>query len=108
MRQGLALKLMDGEPESTVNHVRLDGRYGGLWLDLERTRTLLWDVFQLEYLLDWDLWPDPSTRASIPAQYSLAHLVLGDALTLREETELAERSYERGEQLYRLTARTVP
>jgi hypothetical protein len=108
VRQGLAHKLVDAPLEETVDRVALDPQFGVRWIDLERSHELLWDVFQLDYLLNWDLWPEPSTRASIPAQYYIAHVALSEAHRLREEPEEAMRALERGTRLYELAARAVP
>ena len=67
------------------------------WLDRPRTRQLLWDVFQIDYLLEWDLWPEPSTRRSIPLQYFLAYRELGIADELLGDEESALRNYARVE-----------
>jgi hypothetical protein len=98
LRQGLAFKTVDGMLESTADTVRLSDQFPVRWLDLDRTRHLLWDVFQVEYLLSWDLWPEPSTRSSIPAQYYLSYFSLAEGLRLRDQPDLAERSYERARQ----------
>jgi hypothetical protein len=108
VRQGLAYKLVDAPLEETADRVALDPQFGVRWVDLERTHDLLWNVFQLDYLLDWQMWPDPSTRASIPAQYYIAHLALGEAHRLRDEPDEAERAYERGTRLFALAERIVP
>jgi hypothetical protein len=110
VRHGLAYKLIDGPLESTTDRVQLEASVGFdvQWVDKDRTHKLLWDVFQLEYLLDWRLWPEPSTRSSIPAQYYIAHIALGEAYRLREEPGEAERAYRRGEQLFSLAGRSVP
>ncbi len=108
VRQGLAYKLVDAPMEETADRVALDPQFGVRWIDLERTHDLLWNVFQVDYLLDWDLWPEPSTRASIPAQYYIAHLALGEAHRLRDEPDEAERAYERGTRLFALAERIVP
>ncbi|MFB6368583.1 MAG: hypothetical protein ABEJ00_03125, partial [Gemmatimonadota bacterium] len=95
MRQALGFKLMPGMIESTADTVQLSRQFGVRWVDVDRTRALLWDVFQVEYLTDWDLWPEPSTRGSIPAQYYLAYMSLGEALRMRDQTSAAERNYRR-------------
>ncbi|MFQ5746100.1 MAG: DUF2723 domain-containing protein [Gemmatimonadota bacterium] len=102
LRQGLAHKLIDGVLESTTDTVELGAPFDVRWIDRKRTETLLWDVFQLEYLLGWERWPEPSTRASIPSQYYLAHVALGEAYRLRELPEDAQRNYDRGTALLRL------
>ena len=103
MRQGLAYKTMDTMMESTADTVQMPRDFSVQWLDRDRTRTLLWDVFQIEYLLDWDYWPEPSTRSSIPTQYYLAYMALGEAQRLRDNPDLAERNYRRAQQLLGLT-----
>ncbi|MFQ5888578.1 MAG: DUF2723 domain-containing protein [Gemmatimonadota bacterium] len=108
LRQGLAHKLVDGLLESTADTVQLGAQFNVRWIDRTRTETLLWDVFQLDYLLDWEIWPEPSTRASIPAQYYLAHIALGEAHSLRERPSAAEENYERGTRLLELSNRDVP
>jgi len=109
LRQGLAYKLADGLLESTADTVQLPEQWFGVrWVDMARTHALLWDVFQLDYLLDWKLWPEPSTRASIPAQYYVAHTALGEAERMREEPERANEDYARGRRLLELSQRGVP
>ena len=108
VRQGLAHKLVEEPLEETVDRVALDPQFGVRWIDRERSHELLWDVFQLDYLLEWDLWPEPSTRASIPAQYYIAHVALSEAHRQREEPEEAMLALERGTKLYELAARAVP
>ncbi|MFO7587434.1 MAG: hypothetical protein R6X22_05105 [Gemmatimonadota bacterium] len=51
---------------------------------------MLWDVFQLDCLLDDALWLEPSTRSSIPAQYYFACATLA-VHELRGEEELVQR-----------------
>ena len=108
VRQGLAHRLVNAPLEETDDRVALDPQFGVRWIDLERSHELLWDVFQLDYLLEWDLWPEPSTRASIPAQYYISHVALSEAHRLRDDPDEAARALERGTRLYELTARVVP
>ncbi len=103
LRQGLAHKLVNGLLENTDETVQLQEAFDVRWVDVPRSQELLWDVYQIDYLLDWDLWPEKSTRASIPAQYYLAYASLGEAYRLREKPELAEQSYIRAEQLLMLS-----
>ncbi|MDH3297772.1 MAG: DUF2723 domain-containing protein, partial [Gemmatimonadota bacterium] len=74
LRQGLAHKLIDGPIESTEGIVELDIGVPIGWVDRDRSEALLWDVFQVDYLLEKEIWPEPSTRQSIPMQYFLAYL----------------------------------
>jgi hypothetical protein len=108
VREALAFQLTPGPLESTNDRVQLSPEFGVRWIDRERTQALLWDVFQLEYLLDWRLWPEPSTRSSIPAQYAIAYIALGVADSLRNEPEAAARNFERGDALFGLSRRDVP
>ena len=107
IRHGLAHKLVeDIEPTETI--VLLDPQFVIRWVDVERTEHLLWDVFRLDYLFDWKLWPEPSTRASIPAQYYIAHIALAAALDYLERPEDAEAAAVRGERLLELSGRVIP
>jgi len=108
VRHGLAYKLIDGPIESTDEVVELDLGVQIGWIDRERTQALLWDVFQVDYLLEDAIWTEPSTRASIPAQYYLAYLTLGFAHDLREDPELSQQSVDRAGQFLSLTERVVP
>ena len=107
IRHGLAHKLVeDIEPTETI--VLLDPQFIIRWVDVERTEHLLWDVFRLDYLFDWKLWPEPSTRASIPTQYYIAHIALAAALDYLERPEDAEAAAVRGERLLELSGRVIP
>jgi hypothetical protein len=103
LRQGLALKLVDGIMESTMEQVQLPPQFPVRWIDRARTSELLWDEFQLDYLLDWDTWPEPSTRASIPTQYYVAFISLGEAEMARQDTIAGERAYAKGARLLELS-----
>ena len=107
IRQGMAHKLAENI-EQTDNIMPLDPQFVIRWIDVDRTDHLLWDVFRLDYLFEWDLWPEPSTRASIPAQYYIAHVALGAALEQLGRTEEAEAAFARGERLLELRGRMIP
>ena len=107
IRHGLAHKLVE-DIEPTENIVLLDPQFIIRWVDVERTERLLWDVFRLDYLFEWKLWPEPSTRASIPAQYYIAHIALAAALDYLERPEDAEAAAVRGERLLELSGRIIP
>lgn len=107
LRQGLAHKVVDGPLESTADTVWLGDLLDVNWIDRARTERLLWDVFQVAYLEDWELWPEPSTRASIPAQYYLAYMALGVAEEMLERPEEAERAFVRAEKLLALSQRAA-
>jgi len=97
LRHGLAFKLVDGPLEETVDTVNLEEQMPGslspTWVDRTRTRDLLWNVFQVDYLMGWDEWPEPSTEASIPAQYYVAYFLLGLSEQLLGNTEEAARDF---------------
>jgi hypothetical protein len=109
LRHGLAYKLVNGPIESTDDIVELDlGAPIVPWIDRERTQRLLWDVFQVDYLLDDDLWLEPSTRSSIPAQYYFAYFTLGAAQQQRGEEALGDASIDRALKFYGLTEQQIP
>lgn len=108
LRQGLAHKLVDGPLEATTDTVYLGNQLDVPWLDRARARSLLWDVYQVDYLLDWKRWPEPSTRASIPTQYYLAYAALGLADDQLEESEEAEKNFQRAAGLGRLAGGVLP
>ena len=107
IRQGLAHKLAENI-EETDNIVLLDPQFIIRWIDVARTEALLFDVFRLSYLFDWEIWPEPSTRSSIPAQYYIAHIALAAAQEHLGRTAEAEETAIRGEQLLELTGRRIP
>jgi hypothetical protein len=107
IRHGLAHKLAENI-EPTDDIVQLDPQFIIQWIDVARTYRLLWEVFRLDYLLEWDLWPEPSTRSSIPAQYYIAHVALAAALDQLDRPEEAEAAASRGEQLLLLRGRLIP
>ena len=107
IRHGLAHKLAENI-EPTDDLVQLDPQFIIQWIDVPRTYRLLWEVFRLDYLLEWDLWPEPSTRSSIPAQYYIAHVALAAALDQLDRPEDAEAAALRGEQLLLLRGRLIP
>jgi hypothetical protein len=103
LRQGMAHKVVHGLLESAGDTVFVGGQLDIPWVDRQRTQELLWDVFQVDYLLDWDTWPEPSTRSSIPAQYYLAYMALTVAHELREDPDEADRAFARAERLLQLS-----
>jgi hypothetical protein len=108
VRHGLAFKIEPGPLEETEDRRNLDGIMptgGGTpnWVDRERTRALLWDVFRVDYLETWEEWPEPSTQSSIPTQYYIAYLQLGLADQVMGDTASARTAYERAENMLRLS-----
>ena len=109
LRQALAYKLVDGPIEGTDEIVSLAEE--GLpvpWIDRARSHELLWNVFQVDYLLQEEFWFEPSTRASIPAQYYYAYATLSFAHEMRGEEELAEASMTRAERFFTLAQQVLP
>ena len=102
LRQGLAYKLVNGILEPTTDTVQVSRQFGVRWQDVTRSRQLLWDVFNVDYLLTWDLWPEPSTRSSIPTQYYLAYLAQGDADRLLDLPDRSQQNIERADKFRRL------
>ncbi len=83
VRQGLAFKLNEGVPDPDADE-RIselpDTRFlhlTGRWLDVDRTRTLAWDVFIYRDGLPfgWEYWPHRAVTG-IPSYYSLAYFSL--------------------------------
>jgi len=108
VRQGLAFEVTAGPIEETDDRIDLKEEWpAGIgspsWIDRERTRELLWDVFRVDYLETWDEWPEPSTRSSIPTQYYVAYLMLGMADQVAGDVDDAERAYDRAERMLALT-----
>ncbi len=103
IRQGLAHKLAEQLIESTADTVPLREEFDVVWIDRLRSQQLLWDVYQIDYLTEWDFWREPSTRSSIPTQYYLAYFALAEAERLRGNVESAEASYARAEELLELS-----
>jgi len=107
VRHGLAFKVVGAPIEETDDRVDLSEEMPGTqappWIDVERTRTLLWDVFRVAYLEDWEEWPEPSTEASIPTQYYVAYLTLGLAEQVLGNIAEAERAYAWAEQMLELS-----
>ena len=98
VRHGLAFKLVDDLLEETVDTVNLADQMPNTlsptWVNSTRSRELLWNVFQIDYLLDWKEWREPSTESSIPAQYYLAYFLQGMSESQLADTVAAQRSFE--------------
>jgi hypothetical protein len=97
VRQGLAFKLAEGEPEEVMEGIA--GMEGspyraviGPAVDVPRTRTLVEDVFTHRGGIpeQWSHWPDQAT-IGIPNYYAWAHLALAQVAARRENEELLER-----------------
>jgi hypothetical protein len=108
LRQGLAHKLPEQPIVENESVVQLDPQFIIQWIDVDRTSHLIWDTFRLDYLLDWTIWPEPSTRASIPAQYYITHIALASAMDRLGDPEEAQRIAVRGEKLLTLRGMSIP
>ena len=106
VRHGLAFKLVDAplEPSEDLVDLReyMPNTVSPTWNDRARTEDLLWNVFRVEGVLDWEEWPEPSTASSIPAQYYLAYLLQGMTEEHLGDGEAAEQAYQRADHFGRL------
>ncbi len=104
VRQGVAYRLWPGDPAplqaqgiaQVGDPNRLSGV--GVWVDTERTRTLVDEVYLHRSGLPdgWDYWRDPSSLG-IPTYYALAYFALYREAGLRGDTATASRMLERME-----------
>ena len=112
VRHGLAFKLVDAPLEAAGDLVSLreymPNTTSPTWNDRARTEDLLWDVFEVEGMLDWEEWPEPSTESSIPAQYYLAYYLQGMTEEHLGDVDAAEQSYQRADHFGRLAGLGVP
>jgi hypothetical protein len=104
VRQGLAFRLNEGplSPEAGESIAELPSSpytgITGLWLDVDRTKTLVWDVFVHRDGLPegWDTWPDRAVRG-IPSYYSWAHFALQEWATQSNLDEEVRKNREKAE-----------
>ena len=104
VRQGVAYRLWPGDPAplqaSGIAQVGDPNRLSGvgLWVDTERTRTLVEEVYVHRSGLPdgWDYWRDPSSLG-IPTYYALAYFALYREAGLRGDTATANRMLRRME-----------
>lgn len=112
VRHGLAFKLVNAPLEASGDLVNLNeympNTTSPTWNDRARTEELLWDVFEVESMLDWEEWPEPSTESSIPAQYYLAYYLQGMTEEHLGNVEVAERAYNRADHFGRLAGLRIP
>ena len=84
VRHGLAFRLYPGPPDVNPRNVLLEEaqivRVTGLWLDVERTRTLVEEVFVHRSGIpdQWSHWPDRST-IGIPNYYAWVFAALAQS-----------------------------
>jgi hypothetical protein len=79
-RQGLASRLDPRPPDEPPppGVVKIEERYGGEWVDYERTFRLVRGVFSYRGLRDRDVWADRSTL-NIPWHFYVLHVQTADA-----------------------------
>ncbi len=109
VRQGVAYKLNPGLPDPEilegVEELSLSplSSVTGLWLDVERTRKLAWEVFQhRDGLPDaWAVWPYRAVLG-VPSYYAWVHYSLYQAATEAGREEEALENMGRAEAWARL------
>jgi hypothetical protein len=106
-RQGVAYKLITPEEAEGLvpmpQNQPLAAIYGA-YLDVPRTRELLWEEFVYHDLIEDPHWEDDATRG-IPTYYGYAHIALAQALQLLEKEELVQRNIQRAEEWMELAER---
>ncbi len=107
VRQGVAYKLIT--PEEAEAFVAMPQNLPispvfGAYLDVERTRRLLWEAFIYRDLIAAPHWPDDATRG-IPTYYGYAHVSLGQAEQMLGNQEAAERNMQVAERWFHLSER---
>ena len=109
VRQGVAYRLWPGNPAllqpegiaQVSDPAQVSGV--GVWIDTERTRTLVDEVYLHRSGLpdEWDYWPDRSSRG-IPTYYALAYFALYREASLRGDTATVNAMADRVEAWNRL------
>ena len=100
VRHGLAFRLHPGPPDVNPRNTLLEdpqmARVTGLWLDVERTRTLADEVFVHRSGIpdEWEHWPDRST-VGIPNYYSWVFVALTQSTLQAGDQELGARYQDR-------------
>jgi len=97
VRQGLAFRLNNGplEEQGAEGFIRMEptpyASVIGAWVDVERTRTLLDEVFVHSTGIpdDWSHWPDVAT-IGIPNYYAWTYLALTQAAIQNSDEEAIE------------------
>jgi len=108
VREGVAFRLWPGDPADALQRdlQPIDGDLAGItgaWVDMEKTRVLLDEVFIHRTGLpdEWEFWPDmPSV--GISAYYGWAHLALYSGALLRNDATTANQQVARYEAWARL------
>jgi hypothetical protein len=104
VRQGLAFRLNEGLPDPRIDEEVFElprspyTGVTGLWLDVDRTQTLLWEVFVHRDGLPerWNFWPDRASRG-ISTYYSWAHFALQEWATESGLEDEVQRNRDKAE-----------
>ena len=100
VRHGLAFRLNPGPPDLNSRNILLEDpqivRVTGLWMDVERTRTLAEEVFVHRSGIpdEWSHWPDGST-VGIPNYYSWVFTALTQSAIQTGDDELRMKYEDR-------------
>jgi hypothetical protein len=95
-RQGVAYKLVTPEEAEGAGLVAMpqDQPYSqvyGAYMDVPRTRQLLWEEFVYRDLIRRPHWVDDATRG-IPSYYGYAHIALAEAEQMVEDAQAVDRN----------------
>jgi hypothetical protein len=109
IREGVAYRLNPGLPDPAamegVEELSLSPLTSvtGIWLNVERTRTLAWEVFMHRGSLPdgWAIWPYRAVLG-VPSYYAWVHYALYQAATQAGRQEEASRNMDRAEAWARL------
>ena len=85
VRHGIVTKLVmrNIEADTPEGWVEGSARMGAEWFDVERTMTLVQDVYRYRGIKGREIWPDPSTLV-IPGQFHLMFVQLVDIAAIEE------------------------
>jgi hypothetical protein len=110
-RQGLAFRLMTPEEATAEGVVALNlsptdpfATAFGAFVDVPRTRRLLWEEYVYRNLPNWSHWPDDATRG-IPTYYAYTYFALAQAAQDAGNEDEAVRNLERGNAWHALAGR---
>jgi hypothetical protein len=106
-RQGVAYKLVTPSEAEGLLAMPQDQPYSpvfGAYLDVDRTRTLLNEVFVHRSLLDQPRWVDDATRG-IPTYYAYARIALAQADQMLGNPQAVERNVRLAERWMALSDR---
>ena len=109
VRQGVAYKLITPQEAEAGQLLAMPQNLPyspvfGAYLDVERTRNLLWDEFAYRDLWDEPHWVDDATRG-IPTYYGYAHAALATAEEMLGNEQAAQRNLARAEQWFAFSER---